>query len=217
MRRYDGRDAAQRTSGLTDAIASAKRGDLVLANADGAYVVLTDAFSTRGVRLVREFKQRPDMNLPILVGRPETFDGIAMTSGGGALASRELVKSCWPGALTLIANTQPMLAWDCTPSKVVAVRMPLHPWTLELVRAIGPTAAVPAHDHDAEPLTSVDAVEQRLGEAVSVVLDGGPCLPDQMSSVVDVSGSEPRMVREGAFTFDYLQRLVPALERQLVD
>ena len=85
MRRYDGSDPAQRTAGLTDAIASAKRGDLVLANADGAYVLLTDAFSARGVRLLREFKQRPDMNVPVLVGRPETFDGIAMTSGAGAL------------------------------------------------------------------------------------------------------------------------------------
>lgn len=216
MRRYDGRDAAQRAAGLTDAIASAKRGDLVLANADGAYVVLTDAFSARGVRALRAFKERPDMNLPVLVGRPETFDGIAMASGAGALAARELVKACWPGALTVVAATQPMLAWDCTPAKIVAVRMPLHPWTLELVRAIGPTASVPAHDHDAEPLTNVDAIEQRLGEAVSVVLDGGPCLADQLSSVVDVTG-EPAMVREGAFTFDYLQRLVPSLERRLID
>ena len=216
MRRYDGSDPAQRTAGLTDAIASAKRGELVLANADGAYVLLTDAFSARGVRLLREFKQRPDMNVPVLVGRPETFDGIAMTSGAGALAARELIKACWPGALTLIATTQPMLTWECTPAQLVAVRMPLHPWTLELVRAIGPTAAVPAHDHDAEPVTSVDAVEERLGAAVSVVLDGGPCLADQMSSVVDVTG-EPVMVREGAFTFDYLQRLTPALARRLVD
>lgn len=214
MRRYDGSDAAQRAAGLTDAIASAKRGDLVLAHADGAYVVLTDAFSARGIRALRDFKGRPDMSVPVLIGRPETFDGIAQTSGASAMAARDL-KARWPGALTLLAKTQPMLAWECTPAGVVAVRMPLHPWTLELVRAIGPTAAIPAHDHDMEPITDVSDVNERLGNIVSVLLDGGPCLTDQQSSIVDVTGNAPTLVRSGAYTFESLRRLAPGLLQNL--
>ena len=211
MRRYDGRHADERAAGLKDAVASAKRGDLVVVHGDGAYVVVTDAFSERGVASLRELKQRPQMNVPVLVPRIETAEGIAQLTGGGGRVARELMRACWPGALTIVAPTQPLLAWTCAPAGVVAMRMPLHPWTLDVVRAIGPTAVVPAHDHDAEPVTSIDAAEQLLGDRVAVMLDGGPCLPDQMSSVVDVTGEQATLVRIGAFGAEYLRRMAPDL------
>lgn len=211
MRRYNGSNPVERAQGLTDAIASAKRGDLVVAHGDGAYLVITDAFSPRGVDRIRDLKGRPGMSLPVLVGMPETLDGIAPLLGGAGRVARDLVKSCWPGALTVLATMQPTLAWNCTPNGVVAARMPLHPWTLELVRGIGPTAAVPVHGHDAEPVTDIDAAQHLLGDLVAVLLDGGPCLPDQMSSVVDATGERARLVREGAFPATYLQRLAPDL------
>ena len=211
MRRYDGRHADERAAGLKDAVASAKRGELVVLHGDGAYVVVTDAFSERGVARIREFKQRPQMNVPVLVPRVETAEGIASLTGGAGRVARELMRACWPGALTIVAPTQPLLAWTCAPAGVVAMRMPLHPWTLEVVRAIGPTAVVPAHDHDADPVTSIDAAEQLLGDRASVMLDGGECLPDQMSSVVDVTGEQAMLVRVGAFSADYLRRMAPDL------
>ena len=77
MRRYDGRSPEQRAAGTTDAIAAARRGELVVVNADGAYVIITDAFSDRGVERIRTLKQRPDMSIPVFVGRPDTVDGIS--------------------------------------------------------------------------------------------------------------------------------------------
>ena len=211
MRRYDGSNPEQRAAGLADAVAAAKRGELVVVHGDGAYVVVADAFSERGVQRIRDLKGRPDMSIPVFVGRHETVDGIAPLIGAAGRVARDLMKACWPGALTVVLRTQPTLAWNCTPNGSVAVRMPLHPWTLDVVRGIGPTAVVPTHAHDAEPLTSVDAVQELLGDRVAVYLDGGPCLSDQMSAVVDATGERAMLVRAGAFTRDYLQRLAPDL------
>lgn len=211
MRRYDGNDAMQRESGTIDAIASAKRGELVVVNADSAYVVIADAFSERGVARLRALKQRPDMTLPVFVGKPETVDGISPLIGEAGRVARALMTACWPGALTIIGRAQPSLAWTCTPNGTVAMRMPAHPWTLDVVRGIGPTASVPVHNHDAEPVVGVDAVEALLGDAVAVCMDGGPCAPAAMSSIVDATEDTARLVRAGALTLEYLRTLAPEL------
>lgn len=214
MRRYSGSDAQQRTDGTVDAVAAAKRGELVVVHGDGAYVVITDAFSSRGVERLRALKGRPDMNVPVLVGRYETVEGIAPLLGGAGRVARDLMRACWPGALTVITPTQPTLAWNCTPNGTVAVRMPLHPWTLEVVRAIGPTAVLPVQEHDAAPITDIEAALAALGEQAAVYLDGGACLLDQTSTVIDATGERAVLVREGAFTAKYLRGLAPDLEVQ---
>ena len=211
MRVYNGSDSELRAAGLADAVASVRRGELVVVHGDGAYVVIADAFSARGTARLRALKQRPDMNIPVFVGRQETVDGISPLLGGAGRVARTLMQACWPGALTVITPTHPTLMWDCTPNGTVAVRMPLHPWTLDVVRAIGPTATVPVHGHDSQPCTSVSAAQGLLSDAVAVYLDGGPCLSDQMSAVVDATGERPLLLRPGAFSAEYLQGLAPEL------
>ncbi len=208
---YDGANARQRADGTTHALAAARRGELVAVNVDGAYMLIADAFSHRGIERIQELKERPTINVPVLVGKLETADGVAMFSGEVAVAAHAMAKACWPGPLTLLARVQPSLPWTCTPEKVVAVRMPLHPWTLEIVRALGPTACVPAHAPGTEPFTSIDAVQEALGDVVSTYLDGGPCLPNQTSTIVDVTGEQAVLVREGAFSRAYLTALAPDL------
>jgi len=200
-----------KSSATPHAIAAARRGELVAVNVDGAYTLIADAFSHRGVERMRELKARPEMSVPVLVGKVETADGIATFAGEGAVAAHALAKACWPGPLTLLMRVQPSLPWTCTPDGVVAMRMPLHPWTLDIVRALGPTACVPAHAPGSEPFTNIDDVIEALGDAVSTFLDGGPCLPGQASSIVDVTGGTAVLVREGAFTRAYLTSIAPDL------
>lgn len=217
MRRYLGTDPAQREEGTADAVASAKRGELVLVHGDGAYVVITDAFSDRGVERLRALKAQPDMNVPVFVARLETVEGIATLRGEGGRVARNLMQASWPGALTVIATAQPSLAWRCTPNGTVAMRMPAQPWTLDVVRGIGPTAVVPAHARGEEPGPDADAALALLGDAVSVVLDAGPCAPDAGSSVVDATGEQVVLVREGALTLARLRDTAPELAARLLD
>ena len=211
MFHYDGANPRQRGEGTTHAVAAARRGELVAVNVDGAYALIADAFSHRGIERIRELKGRSNMSVPVLVGKVETADGIATFAGEAAVAAHAIARACWPGPLTVLANTQPSLPWNCTPDGVVAIRMPLHPWTLEIVRALGPTACVPAHAPGEEPFTSIDAVVEALGETVITFLDGGPCLADQSSSIIDVTGSDAVLVREGAFSREYLTQIAPDL------
>jgi tRNA threonylcarbamoyl adenosine modification protein (Sua5/YciO/YrdC/YwlC family) len=208
---YDGSNPRQRLEGVTHAAAAARRGELVAVNVDGAYALITDAFSWRGIERIREIKDRPDMGVPVLVGRIAAAEGVAMFAGESALVAHAIMKACWPGPLTLLARAQPSLPWPCTPDGVVAVRMPVHPWTLEIIRTLGPTACVPAHAPEAEPFQGIEQVIEAYGEAVSTYLDGGPCLPDQTSTIVDVTGEQAVLVREGAFTREYLTSIAPEL------
>ncbi len=212
MHRYNGADPVQRAEGTTHAVAAARRGELVVANLDGVYAVITDAFSHKGVEAINALKERTAMTVPVLVGKADTADGIAMIVGASGVLARTLMRDCWPGPLTIIGRVQPSLPWKCSPEGIVPVRMPMHPWTLDIVRALGPTANVPTHLAGADPHTSVDEVIDALGDAASVYLDGGPCLPDQTSTIVDVTGDQAIITREGAFTIDYLATLVPLAE-----
>lgn len=209
---YDGGNPKQRADGLTHAVAAARRGELICANIDGAYALLADAFSWRGLERIGEVKGRPGMGAPVLVGRLDTVDGVAQLAGEAAVAARDLMRACWPGPLTLLARVQPSLPWKATPDGVIALRMPLHPWTLELVRTLGPTACVPAHAPGEPPFASGENARAALGEVVSTYLDGGPCLPDQASTIVDVTGEQAVLVREGAFTREYLTAIAPDLQ-----
>lgn len=211
VHRYDGADPRQREQGTTHAVAACRRGELVAVNVDGAYVLIADAFNRKGVERLTELRGRSGAAVPILVGRVDTVDGIAVLRGEAAVVARDLMRDCWPGPLTLMAVAQPTLPWSCTPEGVVAVRMPLHPWTLEIVRALGPTAHLPAHPAGTEPLTSVAQVEALYGDAVSTYLDGGPCMEGQASSVVDVTGEQAVLVREGAYARERLTALAPGL------
>ena len=208
---YDGSNPLQREQGTTHAVAACRRGEVVAVNVDGAYVLIADAFSRRGVEQLATLRGRPGMNMPVLVGRSDTVDGIALLRGESAVVARDLMRDCWPGPLTVAALVQPSLPWSCTPDGVVAMRMPLHPWTLDLVRALGPTAYVPAQPAGGAPIETIAEVEAIYGDGVGTYLDGGPCLPGQSPSIVDVTGEDAVFVREGAFRFDYLVGIAPLL------
>lgn len=211
IHRYDGTDPQQRAAGITHAVAAARRGELVIANLDGSYAVITDAFSHKGIERITAWKQRATMMVPVLVPTIATVDGVAMLAGESGVIARTLMRDCWPGPLTLLARVQPSLPWKCTPDGVVAIRMPMHPWTTDIVRALGPTANVPTHGPGEVPHPDAASAEAALGDAVTVVLDGGPCLPGQTSTIVDVTSEVARISREGAFSREHLARLVPGL------
>ncbi len=209
--RYHVGDPQQREAGLAHAVSAARRGELVVVNVDGAHALITDAFSHVGVERIRTLRARPGMNVPVLVPRASTVDGLAWLTGDADPAARTLMRDCWPGPLTIVAPAQPSLPWTCTPDGVVAVRMPMHPWTLDILRTLGPAATVPTHRAGEAPHVDVDAVWEAIGAVASVYLDGGPLLPDQTSSIVDVTDGTPRLTREGAFTRAHLTNLVPDL------
>lgn len=192
---YDLTDVEQRTAGINAAARFARRGRLVAFPVDFAYGIGTDAFSIEGVAaLLRAKKRGRGAPVPVLVPRVETLDGIALVSDG----ARALANAFWPGPLILLATAQPSLTWDLGAvdrEAPIAVRMPIHPVALELLQEVGPMAVL-------------GIAADQVPEQVSVVLDGGELL-NQTSSVVDVSGGAPVLLREGAITLAQLQEVNP--------
>jgi hypothetical protein len=94
----------------------------------------------------------------------------------------------------------------------VAVRMPLHPIALDLLRRTGPMAVSSANRHSLPAATTADEAQTQLGEAISVYLDGGPCADNVPSTILDLTGTVPRMLRAGALSVDDLRKVVPVID-----
>ena len=165
---------------------------------DTVYGLGTDAFSPDAVaRLLAAKGRGRDMPVPVLVGSPRTLDGIATRLSSTA---RDLVEAFWPGGLTLVATVQPSLQWDLGETGgTVAVRMPLHPVALELLRATGPMAVSSANRHrpaaGRRPATRPSSSSASRCRSTSTAARRATRWP---STIVDVTGEVPRLLRLGA-------------------
>lgn len=204
---FDCSDAAQRAAGLKRAAGTLRRGGLVVMPTDTVYGVAADAFSPDAVtRLLAAKGRGRDMPVPVLIGSLRALDGIA---AGLSPAARALTQAWWPGGLTLVVRQQPSLAWDLGETAgTVAVRQPLHPVALELLARTGPLAVSSANRSGMPAaMTMGEAVEQ-LADSVEVYLDGGPCSAGVPSSIVDVTGDAPVLLRAGEISADALREVV---------
>ncbi|MDT0341433.1 L-threonylcarbamoyladenylate synthase [Streptomyces litchfieldiae] len=210
-RRYDCSDVVDRKNGLREATAAVRRGDLVVLPTDTVYGIGADAFNVSAVADLLEAKGRGrGVPSPVLVGSPTTLHGLVTDFSEKAW---ELVDAFWPGALTLVAKHQPSLTWDLGETHgTVAVRMPLHPVALELLKEFGPMAVSSANLTGHAPPQDCDGAQEMLGDSVAVYLDGGPTLDIIPSSIVDVTGPVPVLLRAGAVSEEELRKVVPDLE-----
>ncbi len=210
-RRYDTNDATDRSTGLREAASAVRRGELVVLPTDTVYGVGADAFSSEAVSDLLDAKGRGrNMPTPVLIGSPNTLHGLVTDFSEMAW---ELVDAFWPGALTLVAKHQPSLQWDLGDTRgTVAVRMPLHPVAIELLTEVGPMAVSSANLTGHASPEDCDAAQEMLGDSVSVYLDGGPTPGIVPSSIVDVTGKVPVLLRAGALSAEELRKVVPDLE-----
>jgi L-threonylcarbamoyladenylate synthase len=210
-RRYDCADAGDRETGLREAASAIRRGELVVLPTDTLYGIGADAFSPEAVGALLDAKGRGrNMPSPVLVGSPTTLHGLVTDFSERAW---ELVDAFWPGGLTLVAKHQPSLRWDLGDTRgTVAVRMPLHPVALELLNNVGPMAVSSANRTGGPSPSTCDDAFSQLGDSVSVYLDGGNADFGTASSIVDVTGKVPVLLRAGAISAEQLREVVPDLE-----
>jgi tRNA threonylcarbamoyl adenosine modification protein (Sua5/YciO/YrdC/YwlC family) len=203
--RFDCSDTAARAAGIDAATAAIAAGELVVLPTDTVYGVASDAFSPAAVeRLVKAKGRGRDMPPPVLIGAPATLEALVAEVPQWL---RSLTTELWPGPLTVICREQPSLSWDLGDTRqTVAVRVPDDDVALELLKATGPLAVTSANLTGQPPATTIDDAERMLGDSVSVYLDGGPSRGGQASTILDVTGSTPRVLRDGPVTLDVLHR-----------
>ncbi|SRR5579875_79687 len=205
-RTYDCSDPGQRRDGLAAAALALRSGELVVLPTDTVYGIAADAFDRVAVAALLAAKGRGrEAPPPVLVGTVRA--AMALVEDLGPYG-KDLIDEFWPGALTLVCPANRSLNWDLGDTHgTVAVRMPLHALALDLLKETGPLAVSSANLTGAPPATTAAGAQEQLGEAVSVYLDDGQRKDDVPSTIVDLTGDVPRLLRAGAISIGRLREV----------
>ncbi len=208
---YDCNDRARRAEGLAAAERAIKGGELVVLPTDTVYGIAADAFSPPAVaRLLAAKRRGRDMPVPVLIGSWHTLDGLVdyVTPEVDALR-----RAFWPGGLTIIVRHAVALAWDLGDADgTVAIRMPLHPVAIELLRRTGPLAVSSANVSGNPPAADGYDAHVQLGDEVAVYLDSGASAEPVPSTIIDCTATPARVLRAGALSLEELRTEVPDLQ-----
>ena len=203
---FDCADEEQRPAGIAAAMAAVLKGELVVLPTDTVYGIGADAFRPAAVQSLLAAKGRGrEMPPPVLVGSVRAASALVEDLGP---YGQDLIDEFWPGGLTLICRASRSLKWDLGDTKgTVAVRMPQNEIALELLIQTGPMAVSSANLTGQPAATTAEAAREQLGESVDVYLDGGPCEADVPSTIVDLTGEMPRLLRGGAVPIGKLREV----------
>ena len=208
--RYPTGTDEEREAAVAAASLAVQRGGLVVLPTDTVYGIGADAFDPAAVRALLAAKGRGrEMPPPVLVSAATTIDALAVRIPAWA---RALVEEFWPGPLTLVCHQQASLQWDLGDTRgTVAVRMPDHEVALAILERTGPLAVSSANLSGLPAATEADAADGMLGDSVEVVLDGGPSPKREASTILDVRGERPRLLRPGALSVADLNAVLEPL------
>ncbi len=183
-------------------------GGLVAFPTETVYGLGADALNARAVARIFDVKGRPADN-PIIVHIADLAALPALVLNIPA-AARVLIARCWPGPLTLVLEATPAVPHVTRGGlPTVAVRMPAHPVALALIRAADRPVAAPSANRSGRPSpTAAQHVLDDLGDAVDLVLDGGPTPVGVESTVLDLTGPVPVLLRPGGVSLETLRELV---------
>jgi tRNA threonylcarbamoyl adenosine modification protein (Sua5/YciO/YrdC/YwlC family) len=189
---------------VDEAVRRLRAGEVIAVPTDTVYGVAVDPFQPGAVDRLFAAKERPkDVAVPLLVASAADLAGLV--EGEVDVFARRLVDRFWPGGLTIVLPRKASLRdldLGGDPS-TVGVRCPDHRVVRELCREVGPLATTSANRHREPTPPDADGVAAALGDAVTLVLDGGVCEGDP-STVVSVLDDEVRILREGHIPTDRL-------------
>ena len=191
---------ANRPGDIDDAVRLLRAGRLVAVPTETVYGLAADASNAEAVSRIFIAKQRP-ANHPLIVH----------LAGSGQLprwardipdAAWRLAEAFWPGPLTLLLHKADAVPPEVTGGRAtIGLRVPAHPVLLRILdRLDGGLAAPSANPHKRLSPTTADQVMSGLNGRIDAVLDGGPCSVGLESTIIDLTGDTPRIVRAGPIT-----------------
>lgn len=191
------------------AAALLRAGELVAFPTDTVYGLGADALNGEAAARIFAAKGRPADNP--LIAHIAGESGLAgLIAGEPCACARALMRAFWPGPMTLIFPKSPRVPREVTAGlDTVAVRMPSHPVARALIRAAQTPIAAPSANRSGRPspTTAAHVLEDMEGR-IPLILDGGPCEVGLESTVVDVTGARPRILRPGGVTLEMLEGVV---------
>ena len=190
-----------------EAARTIRQGGVIAFLTDTFYGLGADPFNATAVRKIRELKGRED-NKPILLLISDLSEIDRLISHQTSLF-KSIANRFWPGPITLIGQARSELPEELTAgTQTIGLRLPDDENVRSLVRECGGAlTATSANTSGNEPAKTAAEVEGYFSEGLDLVLDSGMTMATQPSSVLDVSGERPRLIREGAVTREMLKSL----------
>lgn len=181
-------------------------GGLVAFPTDTVYGLAADPFNRAAIERLYAAKERNmSKAIAVLIG---TMKQLPQITPGFSEQAEALAARFWPGALTLVVSRRAELPAQLSVLPTIGVRMPDHPFALNLLQASGPLATTSANQSGAgNPLTAADVLDQ-LGGRIELVLDGGTCPGGVPSTVVDCTVPDVRVLREGAISAEDIRAVL---------
>ena len=204
---YNCLDPQKRIEGIRAAADAVRAGHCVVLPTDTVYGIGCDAFNNDAVDTLLATKRRgPDMPVPVLVGSWVTIQGLVREFSETA---KTLVEAFWPGGLSIVVPEAPSLPWNLGDTRgTVLLRMPNQPLALELLQETGPMAVSSANISGNPPATTATEARQQFGDEVPIYLDGGTAEIGEPSTIIDISGPVPRILREGAISAERIGQVL---------
>src|SRR5687767_4790941 len=187
----------QTRSDIDEAVAALRRGEAIGLPTETVYGLAADARNAAAVRRIFELKGRPaDHPLIVHLAEAEWLEQWARDVPAAALV---LAREFWPGPLTLVLRRAAGVIDEVTGSQdTVGLRVPAHPLAHAVLARFGGALAAPsANRYGRVSPTTAQHVRDEFGDAVPIVLDGGECDVGIESTIVDLSGDAPRILRPG--------------------
>jgi L-threonylcarbamoyladenylate synthase len=193
----DAPDAIQRAVETLDA------GGVVAFPTDTVYGLGAPAFNAASIERLFAIKGRQQTKaIAVLIAEPGELNKVAKDVGMPALL---LAERFWPGPLTLVLPRHPSLPAALSPNDTIGVRLPDHAVAHALLMAAGPMAVTSANLAGGANTRSAEEVLAQLEGRLELVLDGGLTPGDQPSTVVDLTGPQPKVLRAGPISEEQIK------------
>lgn len=183
-----------------------KGGGIVAFPTDTVYALGADAFNPKAVERIYEAKKRPaHLSLPLLIADMSQLGVVAQSVPEIAWF---LARNFWPGGLTLVLPKAASVPGYLARGLTVAVRVPDHPICLTLIRSLGNAVIGTSANISGKPSAlTAEEVRQQLGSNVDLIIDGGKCPGGIESTIVDVTGEAPVILRQGIISRGEIERV----------
>ena len=193
---------------IEKAVEIMRKGGVVAYPTDTVYGLGAGIYNEDGIKRIYQIKKRSTkVALPVLLADAAQFHEVAMDLPPKAW---QLVKNFMPGGLTLIVYRARLISDSITAGgDTVALRIPDHPVPYALIRGLGmPIVGTSANISGSPTLVSAEDVRRELGDSVDMVIDAEPAPNGTESTVIDVAGEIPVMLREGIISRAEIAKIV---------
>jgi L-threonylcarbamoyladenylate synthase len=204
-------------AGRAAAVDVLRGGGIVALPTDTVYGIAVSLATPGGVERLFQVKQRPPDRAVMLL-----LDDAGQAARAGLItpAAAALAAACWPGGLTVVVPQRPDVRWPAVltgGSATIGLRVPDHDAPRALARGVGPLPTTSANRSGVPEASDAAGIVAQLGEAIDLVLDGGPAHGGPASTIVDCAGERPRILRVGAVSAESVAEILAAAGIQLAD